>query len=177
MPPHSATSAKRGSASPPATRRSRRSRLCSTRSHCSPSRSTSRCSSGSSSSRRWRVRPRRKTTPPAKRGTPRSCSAASSSRTPRRRCSRVPWRRWRRVDDTVLSIDFHAHTKYSHDGRPGWTEDDVRDWHRAAGYDVAYITDHRDVRGRRARHRGESRAGGQGTMTLQGLEAFSAAST
>ena len=38
-------------------------------------------------------------------------------------------------DETVIAIDFHAHTKYSHDGRPGWTEEDVRAWHRGAGYD------------------------------------------
>jgi len=75
-------------------------------------------------------------------------------------------------DDTVLSIDFHAHTKYSHDGRPGWTEDDVRDWHRAAGYDVAYITDHATFEGAERGVAANPGQAGEGTMLLQGLEAF-----
>jgi hypothetical protein len=75
-------------------------------------------------------------------------------------------------DDTVLSIDFHAHTKYSHDGRPAWTEDDVRDWHRAAGYDVAYITDHATFEGAERGIAGNPGQAGEGTMLLQGLEAF-----
>ena len=75
-------------------------------------------------------------------------------------------------DDTVLSIDFHAHTKYSHDGRPGWTEDDVRGWHRGAGYDVAYITDHATFEGAERGIAANPGQAGEGTMVLQGLEAF-----
>ena len=75
-------------------------------------------------------------------------------------------------DDTVLSIDFHAHTKYSHDGRPGWTEDDVRNWHRAAGYDVAFITDHATFEGAERGIAANPAQAGEGTMLLQGLEAF-----
>ncbi|MEA2438781.1 MAG: hypothetical protein QOH76_205, partial [Thermoleophilaceae bacterium] len=43
----------------------------------------------------------------------------------------------------IVAIDFHAHTKYSHDGRPDWAPEDVRDWHRDAGYAAVYVTDHR----------------------------------
>ena len=77
------------------------------------------------------------------------------------------------TDETVLAADFHAHTKYSHDGRPGWDENDVRAWHRAAGFDVAYITDHRTFEGAERGIAGNaSQAGqGEGTMLLQGLEA------
>jgi hypothetical protein len=75
-------------------------------------------------------------------------------------------------DDTVLSIDFHAHTKYSHDGRPGWTEDDVRNWHHAAGYDVAFITDHATYEGAERGIAANPGLAGEGTMLLQGLEAF-----
>src|SRR5439155_9079216 len=32
-----------------------------------------------------------------------------------------------RSDATVLAVDFHSHTKYSHDGRAGWDDNDVRD--------------------------------------------------
>ena len=62
-------------------------------------------------------------------------------------------------DETVLAADFHAHTEASHDGRKGWTDDDVRDWHRDAGFDA---------------ERGVASnppVAGQGTMILQGIEA------
>ena len=75
-------------------------------------------------------------------------------------------------DDTVLAVDFHSHTKYSHDGRMGWTEDDVRDWHRAAGFDVAYVTDHATLEGAERGIAANPRQAGEGTMLLQGLEAF-----
>ena len=75
-------------------------------------------------------------------------------------------------DATVLSVDFHAHTKYSHDGRAGWSEEDVRNWHRAAGYDAAYITDHRTLDGAERGIASNPPLAGEGTMLLQGLEAF-----
>ena len=75
-------------------------------------------------------------------------------------------------DDTVLAIDVHSHTKYSHDGRPGWTEDDVRDWHHASGYDAAYITDHATFEGAERGIASNPRLAGEGTLILQGLEAF-----
>ena len=75
-------------------------------------------------------------------------------------------------DATVLAIDVHSHTKYSHDGRLGWTEDDVRNWHRAAGYDIAYITDHATFEGAERGIAANPRLAGEGTMILQGLEAF-----
>jgi hypothetical protein len=74
-------------------------------------------------------------------------------------------------DETVVAVDFHAHTKYSHDGRPGWTEDDVRDWHRGAGYDIAYITDHATYEGAERGIAANSSQAGEGTTILQGLEA------
>jgi hypothetical protein len=73
-------------------------------------------------------------------------------------------------DETVIAVDFHSHTKYSHDGRPGWTEEDVRAWHRGAGYDVAYITDHRTLEGAERGIAGNPSQAGEGTMLLQGLE-------
>ncbi len=74
-------------------------------------------------------------------------------------------------DETVLAVDFHSHTQYSHDGRRGWTEDDVRDWHRSAGYDVAYITDHATFTGAERGIASNPPVAGEGTMLLQGLEA------
>lgn len=75
------------------------------------------------------------------------------------------------TDATVLAVDFHSHTKYSHDGRPGWTEDDVRRWHHDAGYDVAYITDHATFDGAERGIASNPGFAGEGTMLLQGLEA------
>ena len=74
-------------------------------------------------------------------------------------------------DETVLAADFHSHTEASHDGRKGWTDDDVRDWHRGAGYDVAYITDHRSFSGAERGVASNPPVAGQGTMILQGIEA------
>jgi hypothetical protein len=74
-------------------------------------------------------------------------------------------------DETALAVDFHSHTEASHDGRKGWTDDDVRDWHRDAGYDVAYITDHRSFTGAERGIASNPPEAGQGTMILQGIEA------
>ena len=74
-------------------------------------------------------------------------------------------------DETVLAVDFHSHTDASHDGRRGWTDDDVRAWHRDAGYDVAYITDHRSFAGAERGVASNPAVAGQGTMILQGIEA------
>jgi hypothetical protein len=75
-------------------------------------------------------------------------------------------------DETVLAVDFHSHTQASHDGRPGWTDEDVRAWHRAAGFDAVYITDHRSFEGAERGIASNPPFAGQGTMVLQGIEAF-----
>ncbi len=46
------------------------------------------------------------------------------------------------ADATVLLIDFHSHTQYSHDGRSSFTPADNMLWHRGQGYHAAFITDH-----------------------------------
>ena len=74
------------------------------------------------------------------------------------------------VGSAIVSVDFHTHTKYSHDGRPGWTAEDVRAWHRAAGYDVAWITDHRTFEGAREGWANNPSPAGQGTVLLPGIE-------
>jgi hypothetical protein len=73
-------------------------------------------------------------------------------------------------DLNVVVVDVHSHTKYSHDGRPGWEAEDVRDWHAASGYDAAYITDHRDYRGAEEGIAANPSVAGQGTVLLSGLE-------
>jgi hypothetical protein len=56
-----------------------------------------------------------------------------------------------------LVVDFHSHTNVSHDVRNTWmrgfdTEANRR-WHRRAGFDAVFITDHNTVAGLEARHR------------------------
>jgi hypothetical protein len=75
------------------------------------------------------------------------------------------------TDLTVVPIDFHTHTLYSHDGRPGWTPSDVRAWHEAAGFGAAYVTDHRTLDGAREGIASNASQAGQGVLLLQGLEA------
>jgi hypothetical protein len=74
-------------------------------------------------------------------------------------------------DENVIAVDFHAHTKYSHDGRSGWTEDDVRRWQRGAGFNVGDITDHRTFEGGERGIAANPGVAGEGTMLLQGVEA------
>lgn len=70
----------------------------------------------------------------------------------------------------VVVVDVHSHTKYSHDGRPGWEAEDVRDWHAGSGYDAVYITDHRSYRGAEEGIAANPSVAGQGTVLLSGLE-------
>ena len=70
----------------------------------------------------------------------------------------------------IVVIDFHAHTRYSHDGRPDWTAEDVRAWHRDAGFDIAYITDHRTFEGAREAWANDPVRAGDGTTLLPAIE-------
>jgi hypothetical protein len=74
------------------------------------------------------------------------------------------------VAPNVVTVDFHAHTRYSHDGRPDWGPEDVRAWHRDAGFDVAYITDHRTFEGARDAWANNPAFAGEGTSLLPGIE-------
>lgn len=70
----------------------------------------------------------------------------------------------------IVVIDFHAHTKFSHDGRTGWTPEDVRAWHHDAGFDVAYVTDHRTFEGARDGWANNPLTAGAGTSLFPGIE-------
>lgn len=45
-------------------------------------------------------------------------------------------------DSDADVIDFHSHTERSHDGRRGWTLEDLARWHADQGFESAYVTDH-----------------------------------
>lgn len=71
----------------------------------------------------------------------------------------------------VLAVDMHAHTDASHDGRKGWDAEDVRRWHRDAGYDAVYVSDHRSMRGAEDGWANNPMQSGQGVVILPALEA------
>ena len=70
----------------------------------------------------------------------------------------------------ILPIDFHSHTKYSHDGRPDWTPADNRAWHRDAGFGAAYVTDHRTFDGARDAWANNPALAAEGVVLLPGIE-------
>ena len=46
------------------------------------------------------------------------------------------------TDPADLIFDPHSHTALSHDGRPGFGPAQNAAWHRRAGFDAAFVTDH-----------------------------------
>jgi hypothetical protein len=74
-------------------------------------------------------------------------------------------------DLEVVAVDVHTHTGYSHDGRAGWGAEEVRGWHAAAGYDVAYVSDHRSYQGAEEGVAGNPTVAAQGAVLLSALEA------
>lgn len=46
------------------------------------------------------------------------------------------------ADSSLLIFDAHSHTSMSHDGRPGFGAAANAAWHRRAGFDAAFVTDH-----------------------------------
>ena len=74
------------------------------------------------------------------------------------------------ADPNQIAIDFHSHTSASHDGRSDFDAESNREWHSSAGFNVAYVTDHRTFAGAlEARLRNPTRAG-DGTTLLPGVE-------
>jgi hypothetical protein len=70
----------------------------------------------------------------------------------------------------LLVVDFHAHTRYSHDGRPDWTPEDVRKWHASSGFSAVYVSDHRTFEGARDGWANNPQLAGQGTSLLPAIE-------
>jgi len=52
----------------------------------------------------------------------------------------------------TLLIDFHSHSRASHDGRPSFTPEANMRWHREQGYNAAFITDHNRIESAEAAH-------------------------
>ena len=73
-------------------------------------------------------------------------------------------------DSDLIAVDFHSHTDASHDGRAGFTAERNRDWHRRAGFDAAYVTDHQTFDGALAGEARNPAESGEGTVLLPGVE-------
>lgn len=73
-------------------------------------------------------------------------------------------------DPDAVAVDVHSHTNFSHDGRPDFTPDRNRAWHCDAGFDVAYITDHKSYDGAAAAMEHNPVRAGDGLVSLSGIE-------
>ena len=73
-------------------------------------------------------------------------------------------------DPELIAVDFHSHTSASHDGRPGFDAEKNREWHRAAGFNAVYITDHKTFDGVLDGQKLNPATAGAGTTILPGVE-------
>ena len=73
-------------------------------------------------------------------------------------------------DRDLVTVDFHSHTEASHDGRPGFSAERSREWHRNSGFDAVYVTDHRTFDGALDGARRNPATAAQGTVLLPGVE-------
>ena len=74
-------------------------------------------------------------------------------------------------EQSIIVVDVHAHTRHSHDGRPGWDAADVRQWYGASGFDAVYISDHRTFAGVIEALGNNPARAGERTVVLSALEA------
>ena len=73
-------------------------------------------------------------------------------------------------DRDAVKVDVHSHTNASHDGRPDFGARANIAWHRGAGFDAAYITDHKSFNGASEAMKSNPRRAGDGLVMLSGLE-------
>ncbi len=74
------------------------------------------------------------------------------------------------ADPEILRIDFHSHTNASRDANQRFTAADNREWHRAGGFDVAYISDHVRFGGAADAMRANPQRAGDGLTILSAVE-------
>lgn len=73
-------------------------------------------------------------------------------------------------DPEAVRVDFHSHTNASGDARKSFDPEHNRAWHKAGGYDVAYVSDHRTFSGAEAAVRNNPRIARDGTVLLSAYE-------
>ena len=70
----------------------------------------------------------------------------------------------------LLAVDFHSHTRWSHDGRQSFTVARNREWHEAGGFHAAYVTDHYTWAGAEDGQETNGARAGDGLALLPGAE-------
>lgn len=78
--------------------------------------------------------------------------------------------RLRVTDADFVTVDFHSHSSASHDVRKSFGLEDNRQWHRAGGFDIAYVTDHVKFAGAVETRKGNPQLAGDGASLLTGVE-------
>ena len=73
-------------------------------------------------------------------------------------------------DADLIAVDFHSHTEASHDGRPGFSAERNREWHRSSGFDAVYVTDHQTFDGALSGAARNPATSGETTVILPGVE-------
>lgn len=76
------------------------------------------------------------------------------------------------ADPDELRVDFHTHTSASHDVPAWFTPARRREWHTAAGYDLAYVSDHRAIAGAVEAARANPARAGDGLVVRPAVEAW-----
>src|SRR5258705_3755356 len=73
-------------------------------------------------------------------------------------------------DHDLIAVEFHSHTEGSHDRRAGFTAERSREWHRSAGFDAVYVTDHQTFDGALEAVNGNPTLAAKGPVLLPGVE-------
>lgn len=73
-------------------------------------------------------------------------------------------------DPDLIAVDFHSHTEASHDGRPGFSAERNREWHRSSGFNALYVTDHQTFDGALSGAARNPATAGETTIILPGVE-------
>ena len=76
----------------------------------------------------------------------------------------------RLLNPDALAVDFHSHTHASWDGRRNFSPESNRSWHRDAGFDAVYISDHGTLAGVIEGETQNPRLSGEGTVILPAVE-------
>lgn len=76
----------------------------------------------------------------------------------------------RLLNRDAVAVDFHSHTQASWDGRHGFSPESNRSWHRDAGFNAVYISDHGTLAGAIEGESRNPRSAGEGTVILPAVE-------
>jgi len=72
----------------------------------------------------------------------------------------------------LIAVDFHSHTQASHDANKSFTAEHNRRWHKNAGFQAAFITDHSTFEGVQAARKRNPKQAKDGVLLLDGVEVF-----